>query len=110
MPQERFDWIDIRAEKGLAQVAERVLLLGLDLGDGSFDRTFAEMEELARNAWLDPVAMISQKLSRPQDLLGQRSPRPRKSWPCEDRGGHQHPHLNNGASEDPRGARREPPR
>ncbi len=65
MPQERFDWIDIRAEKGLAQVAERVLLLGLDLGDGSFDRTFAEMEELARNAWLDPVAMISQKLSRP---------------------------------------------
>ena len=64
MPQERFDWIDIRAEKGLAQVAERVLLLGLDLGDGSFDRTFAEMEELARNAWLDPVAMISQKLTK----------------------------------------------
>lgn len=65
MPQERFDWVDIRAEKGLAQVAERALLLGMDRGDGTFERTFAEMEELARNAWLDPVAMISQKLSRP---------------------------------------------
>ena len=32
MPQERFDWIDIRAEKGLAQAAE----LAGQLGAGVF--------------------------------------------------------------------------
>ncbi|MBD3174352.1 MAG: GTPase HflX [Armatimonadia bacterium] len=63
--QQRFDWVDIRAEKGLAQQAERAIVLGMDPGDGTFERTFAEMEELARNAWLDPVAMVSQKLSKP---------------------------------------------
>ncbi len=65
MPQEHFEWVDIRAEKGLAQQAERAILMGLDTGDGSFARYFAEMEELARNAWLDPVGAVIQKQDRP---------------------------------------------
>lgn len=65
MPQERFEWVDIRAEKGLQREAEKAVLVGIDPGDGTFERNFAEMDELARNAWLEPVARVSQKANRP---------------------------------------------
>ncbi len=65
MTQQHFEWTDIRAEEGLAREAERVVIMGLDPGDGTFERTSVEMEELARNAWLEPVALVSQKLDRP---------------------------------------------
>jgi len=65
MTQQRFEWTDIRAEEGLAQEAERAVIMGHDPGDGTFERTSAEMMELARNARLEPVALVSQKLTQP---------------------------------------------
>jgi GTPase len=65
LSEQRFEWTDIRAEEGLSREAERAVLMGLDRGDGTFTRTFAEMDELARNAWLTPVASVSQKAPRP---------------------------------------------
>lgn len=39
--------------------------MGLDRADGTFERTFAEVEELARNAWLEPVGAVTQRERRP---------------------------------------------
>lgn len=51
-------------DKELRENLERVLLAGVDLGEGQeeFDRSMSELKELAKACEMEPVGMVTQKL------------------------------------------------
>ena len=56
--------MDQMNDKELRENLERVLLAGVDLGEGQeeFDRSMSELKELAKACEMEPVGMVTQKL------------------------------------------------